>query len=100
MPQTYIPNNGKRLPASTIRRRNMQRRKRLRPTNLPITDPLLQRMLPRNTKMTSVIPAGRIIAKVNRLGQEPNGAIHPVAVAQYRFGDPPAAEAVIEWCER
>lgn len=56
-------------------------------------------MFPRNTKMTPIIPAGDIIAKVDRLGQEPDRTVHPVAVAEDRFSGPPLTEAVVEWCE-
>lgn len=77
----------------------MQRRKRLRPRNLPLMDPLLKRLFPRNAQHTSVIPSRDIITEIDRLGQQPNGAIHPVTVAEDRFGGPPLAEAVIEGCE-
>lgn len=59
----------------------MQRRKRLRPTRLPIPNPLLQRILPRDPQMAPVIPARDIIAKVDRLGQQPDRPVDPVAVA-------------------
>lgn len=75
----------------------MQRRKRRRSQNLPLMNSLLQSMLPRNTQMTAIVPARDIIAKVDRFGKEPNGTIHPVAVAEDRFSGPPLAEAVVEW---
>lgn len=84
---------------STIRRRDVQRRKCLWPRHLPLMDPLLQRMFPRNTQMAPIIPSGYIIAKVYRLGEEPNGTVHPVTVAEDRFDGPPLAEAVVEWGE-
>lgn len=74
----------------------MQRRKRLRPQDLPLMNPLLKRMLPRNTQHTPIIPPRDIITKVDCFSEKPNGAIHPVPVAEDRFRGPPLAEAVVE----
>lgn len=46
--------------------------------------------------MTSIIPTGDIITKVDRLGKQPNRAVHPVADTQEGLRNPPATEAVVE----
>src|SRR4051794_25522861 len=96
MPTTSKPSNRKRLPPSTIRRRNMQRRKRIRPPNLPLKNPLSQSHLTNGAKSAPVISARDIPTEIHRLGQQPNRAISPVSVAQDGLGDPPPAENVVE----
>lgn len=78
----------------------MQRRERIRPPRLPIPNPLLQRILPRNPQMGPVIPARDIITKVNGLSQQPDRPVDPVAVAEDGLGNPPASQAVVERGER
>ena len=78
----------------------MQRRERIWPPGLPVPNPLLQRILPRNPQSAAAIPARDIITKVNGLSQQPDRLVNPVAVAEDRLGDPPASQAVVERGER
>lgn len=78
----------------------MQRRERIRSPGLPIPNPLLQRILPRNPQRAPVIPARDVITKVDCLSQQPDCLVDPVAVAEDRLGDPPASQAVVERGER
>lgn len=77
----------------------MQRRECIRPPNLPIPDPLLERILPRNPQMVSIVPARDIVTKINGLGKDPDRPADPVALAKDRLGDPPPSQAVVERCK-
>lgn len=74
----------------------MQRRKRIRPPNFPLENPLSQSNLTNGAKSAPVISARDIPTEIHRLGQQPNRAISPVSVAQDGLGDPPPAENVVE----
>lgn len=96
MPQTSIQNHREGLPPRPIRRRNMQRDKRIRPRSLPLLNPLLKRILTIKAQSRPIIRPVNIVAEINRLRHNPDGAIDPVAVVERAFGRPPLLQTVVE----